>query len=183
MRITITTQPLALVALEEAKVALGESGSDRDELITTYLGAAQAELDGPKGWAGVFVASQSVEARFDAFSDATVLPGVTVIDPVTITYLDADGAEQTLSDTVYTLLGAGRLVRTPDESWPAVYSRAEAVTAVYDVGITDDDDVRLSLMKTAIIIDVKMMLDMDDVEIRRTALENIVSTLRPSAGF
>ena len=179
MRITVTTQPEPLVTLEEAKVALGEIGtSDRDELITSLILAAQAELDGPKGWVGISVAQQSVEVCFDSFAGCISLPAGPIIEPVMVTYLDSDGTEQTLTDTTYTLLTDGRLVLTPNESWPGTYSRAEAVTVAYNVGIADEADPRIALMKTAIILHVRMTLDHEDVDKRRETINWLVSPMK-----
>jgi hypothetical protein len=178
MRITVTTQPQPLVTLEEAKVALGESGSDRDELIETLILAAQAELDGPKGWVGISVAQQTVEVAFDRFSSFMSLPAGPIIEPVTVTYLDSDGAEQTLDEEVYALLTSGRLVLVPDQSWPSTYSRAEAVTVAYDVGIEDEADPRIALMKTAIIMHVRMTLDHEEPEKRRDTINWLVSPMK-----
>jgi hypothetical protein len=178
MRITVTTQPEPLVTLDEAKIALGESGSDKDELITGLILAAQAELDGPKGWVGISVAPQTVEVHFDRFCDSMPLPAGPIVGPVTVTYLDSDGVEQTLADETYTLLSDGRLVRTPSESWPSTYSRDEAVTAAYDVGIEDAADPRIALMKTAIILHVRMTLDHADVDKRRETINWLVAPLK-----
>lgn len=178
MRITVTTQPEPLVSIDEAKVALGESGSDRDELITSLILAAQAELDGPKGWVGISVAQQTVEVHFDRFCEPMRLPAGPIIEPVTVTYLDSDGTEQTLSDTIYTLLSDGRLVRSSNESWPSTYSRDEAVTASYQVGIEDEADPRIALMKTVIILHVRMTLDGKDTAQRREAINFLVSPLK-----
>lgn len=178
MRITVTTQPDPLVTLDEAKIALGESGSDRDELITGLITAAQAELDGPKGWVGISVARQSVEVRFDAFCDGMQLPCGPVIDPVTLSYLDSDGAEQTLGTDIYALLSDGRIALVPTKSWPSTYSMAEAVTAAYDVGIEDQDDPRIALMQTAIKLHVRMALDGDDPDTRRRAIDWLVAPLK-----
>jgi hypothetical protein len=178
MRIMVTTQPEPLVTLDEAKVALGESGSDRDELIEGLILAAQSELDGPKGWVGMSVARQTVEVHFDRFCDTMRLPAGPVIAPATVTYLDSDGAEQPLSDTIYTLLSDDRLVLTPEESWPSTYSRAEAVTLAYEVGIEDANDPRIALMKTAIILHVRMTLDHEEPEKRRETINWLVSSLK-----
>lgn len=179
MRITVTTQPEPLVTLDEAKTALGESGSDRDELITGLIAAAQAELDGPKSWVGTAVAIQSVEVRFDRFFDCLRLPGVTVHDPIAaITYLDDGGAEQTLDVSVYRLLSDGRVVLAKDQSWPSTLPAEEAVTVAYDLGIDDPEDPRVGQMETAILMHVKMTLDMDDVDTRRKAIEALVQPLR-----
>lgn len=178
MRITVTTQPEPLVTLDEAMVALGESGTDRSGLIRGLILAAQAELDGPKGWVGISVAPQAVEVRFDRLCDSMALPCGPIIAPVEVFYLDSDGAEQTLSASIYTLLTDGRLIRNPNESWPSTYSRAEAVTVAYAVGIEDDADPRVSLMKTAIKMHVRMTLDGEGQDKIREAIAWLVSPLR-----
>ena len=94
--ITITTAPAALVSVDEAKVALGESGSDRNTLIDGLIAAAQGELDGPNGWVGISVAEQSAEIKAASFDE----PAIRLIGgPVTaavVTYLDSTGAEHWL---------------------------------------------------------------------------------------
>lgn len=177
MHVTVTTQPEPLVTLDEAKVALGESGSDRNDLIEGLILAAQAELDGPKGWVGITVAPQTIEVRFDRFGSPMRLPGP-VIDPVTVNYLDSDGADQALNAAVYTLLSDGRLVLTPNQSWPSTCSRAEAVTVTYQAGIEDADDPRIALMKTAIIMHVRMTLDHQEPEKLRETINWLVSPLK-----
>lgn len=178
MRVSITTQPDPLVSLDEAKVALGESGSDRNSLITSLILAAQAELDGPKGWVGISVAQQVVAVHFDRFADCMSLPGGPVVAPATITYLDVDGATQTLDTGVYTLLSDDRIVRTPNQNWPSTYARADAVTVAYGVGIAEEADPRIALMKTAIILHVRMTLDHEDTDKRRETISWLVSPLK-----
>lgn len=178
MHVTVTTQPDPLVSLEEAKVALGESGSDRDDLIVSLILAAQAELDGPTGWVGISVARQTVEAKLDALCSSMKLPSGPIIAPVIIDYLDADGEAQTVPDDSYALLSDGRIVLLPDYSWPETYSRAEAVTITYDAGIEDEADPRIALMKTAIILHVKMTLDHEEPEKRRQTINWLVAPLR-----
>jgi len=175
MKLTVLTQPQPLVTLDEAKTALGESGSDRNGLITTLILAAQAELDGAKGWVGISVAEQTVEVRLDGFCDETQLPAGPVISPLTsVKYLDSDGVEQTLDDATYVLLTDGRLILADEQSWPATLSTDEAVRVVYDVGIADADDPRVSLMKSAILMHVKMTIDMADPKVYREAMGNLV---------
>ena len=178
MRLTVTTQPDPLVTVEEAKDALGESGNDRNSLIGGLILAAQAELDGPKGWVGISVAQQSVEVHFDRFCENMKLPAGPVIPPVAITYLDTNGAAQPLDGAVYSLLSDDSIVREPNRSWPSTYARAEAVAVAYNVGIADADDPRIALMKTAIIMHVRMTLDHEDPEKRRETINWLVSPLK-----
>lgn len=179
MRVTITTQPAALLTHADAVVrqSLALSGTDRDAQVDALLLAAQAELDGPKGWVGISVAQQSVEVVADAFDAPLIrLPGGPIdIDSVAITYLDGAGNEQTLASG-YLVASDGTVTLASGASWPSIYDQAGAVTVAYDVGMTAGDP-RISLMKTAIILHAKMTLDFDDVEVRRRAIEGLVRSM------
>lgn len=179
MQVVITSQPELLVTVEEAKVALGESGSDRDGLIEAFLWAAQGELDGPKGWVGISVAQQSVEVRFDTFDEVpVVLPGGPIIGDAAITYLDGSGNSVVLDADTYVLLPNGSLSLVEGASWPTIASQAGACTAAYTVGMVfGDDDARISLMKTAIILHVRMTMDGVEPDISRRAIEALVRPL------
>jgi hypothetical protein len=179
MQIIITSQPGLLVSVDEAKVALGESGNDRDALIEGLLWAAQGELDGPKGWVGVTVAQQGVEARFDSFDDQPIrLPGGPIIGDVLITYLDRSSDSQTLDAAGYIVATDGALSLAAGASWPYVADQAGVCTAIYDVGmIAGEDDPRIQQMKTAIILHVRMTLDGVDPAASRRAIESLVRSL------
>ncbi len=172
--ITITTAPAALVSVAEAKVALGESGSDRNTLIEGLIAAAQGELDGPNGWVGISVAEQSAEIKAASFDE----PAIRLIGgPVTaavVTYLDSTGAEQTLDDETYVVGTDGTLLLVAGNDWPTVADQADAITVAYDVGIEDSTDPRVQQMRTAIIMHVRMTLDMVAPEASRKAIEALV---------
>lgn len=177
MSVRVTTQPALLVTVEEAKVALGESGTGRNDLIEGLLYAAQAELDGPLGWVGITVAPQSIEVRADAFDDPVVtLPGP-IDGDVVVTYLDGDAASQTLDTDVYAVMTDGRVVLVDGQSWPTLFDQSEAARFAYDAGITDEDDPRIRQMKTAIIMHVRMTLDMVEPDKVRKAIEALVKSM------
>jgi len=178
MKLTVLSQPAPLVDVEESKLDLGLTGtSDRDAQIEGLILAAQAELDGPTGWVGVSIAEQSVELRLDAFDSPMALPYGPVTGVGGIQYLDEDGAEQTIDGSVYDVL-SGSVVLVDGKSWPEVLGQAEAVRITYDVGISDDTDQRVNLMKAAIRMHVKMTFDMDDVATRRRAIRDLTQSLR-----
>lgn len=172
--ITITTPPAQLVTLAEAKVALGESGSDRDTLINAMILAAQAELDGPNGWVGVCVAEQTAQIKASSFDEPEIrLVGGPITD-VAVTYLDSDGDTQTLDDQTYIVGQDGVLSLVYGEEWPTVSEQADCITVSYDVGIADTDDPRVNQMKIAIIMHVRMTLDMVAPDVHRRAIEALV---------
>ena len=175
--VTVFDQPYPLVTLDEVKVGLGEDGNDRNLLIDGMIMAAQGELDGPKGWLGISVAVQGLEYGTDDFSAAICLPYGPVIDPVEIFYLDEDGAEQVLASSVYQVKPTGKIVLAPSQTWPAVYADEDAVRVRYYAGIPDTFDPRIAVMKTAIILHVRMTMDGVDRESSRKAIESLVRTL------
>lgn len=178
MQITITSFPDMLVSLEEAKVAVGESGTDRDDFIEGLILAAQSELDGPKGWVGITVAQQGVEVRFDTFDDTPLrLPGP-IIGYVVLSYLDADGASTVLDSDDYAVLPDGSLVLADGATWPTLADQSGAVSAAYTAGMVEGEDAqRIALMKTAIKMHVRMTLDGVDMENSRRAIESLVRSL------
>lgn len=179
MQVVITSFPDMLVTLEEAKVAIGESGTDRDDFIEGLILAAQAELDGPKGWVGISVAQQGVEVTFDSFDEPAVrLPGGPIIGDIVITYLDGDGASVVLDSDDYVLLPDGSLGLVSGVSWPTLADQSGTVTAAYTVGMVEGENPqRIALMKTAIKLHVRMTLDGVDPEVSRRAIESLVRSL------
>jgi hypothetical protein len=179
MQIVIVSFPEMLVSLEEAKLALGESGSDRDELIEGLILAAQAELDGPKGWVGVSVAQQGVEVTFDSFDCPPIrLPGGPIIGDVAVTYLDADGASHVLDVADYEVLPDGSLSLVAGGAWPALADQAGAIKAAYTAGMVEGEEPqRIALMKTAIKLHTRMTLDGVEPEKSRRAIESLVRSL------
>lgn len=178
MRVEVVTQPEPLVDLETVNTALGEDG-ERDVLIRGLLLAAQAYLDGPKSITGVAVAPQTVRVYFDNFDTGIVLPGETIADPLTsLTYRDGAGAFVPFDPAVYLMQKSGRLALVSGATWPSVAAGGDGVVAEYELGITDEDDPRIELMKTAIIMHVKMTLDMADPAVYQRVIENLVSPIR-----
>ena len=66
MSVVVITPPTLLVDLDLVKQHLRVDGDD-DTLISTYIAAACAMIDGPYGWLGRCIGSQTLELRFDGF--------------------------------------------------------------------------------------------------------------------
>lgn len=175
--VSVFEQPYPLVTLEEAKVGLGEDSDHRNALISGMILAAQGEMDGPSGWLGMSVAVQGLEYTADDFSEPIELPYGPLLDPVEIFYLDESGIEQALDPSIYRLRPNGRIVLAPGAIWPAVYDEDGAVRINYFAGIEDQFDPRIAIMKTAIIMHVRMTLDGVDPENSRRAIQSIVAPL------
>lgn len=179
MQVVIVSYPDMLVTLDEAKVALGESGTDRDDLIEGLILAAQAELDGPKGWVGISGAQQGIEVRLDSFEELPLkLPGGPIIGDVVVSYLDSDCASAILDSDDYDVLPDGSLILADGATWPTLADQAGAITAAYTVGMVEGEEAqRIALMKTAIKLHVRMTLDGVDPEVSRRAIESLVRSL------
>lgn len=178
MKVLALTQPQALVDVEEAKLALGFQGTtDRDEMIEGLILAAQGEMFGPTGWVGISVAEQQIELRLDAFESTIKLPYGPIVGVGAVGYLDDDGAEQTADGSLYDVL-TDSIGLIDGENWPETYAQAEAVRITYDVGIADTEDPRVHLAKTAIIMHVKMTMDMEEPEKRQQVIRWLTAPLR-----
>lgn len=174
MTVTVFDQPYPLVDLESAKVALGEYSDDRNVLISGLILAAQGEMDGPNGWLGMCVARQGLEYVVDDFSETIALPFGPVIEPVEVYYRDVDGAERVLPSSDYSVSAQGELRLASGARWPSVSSIVDAVRIRYYAGIADTFDPRIEMLKTAILMHVRMTLDGVEAEASRRALESIV---------
>ena len=130
MSVVVVEPPSALVSLTLAKQHLRVDSGDDDQLITFYIAAAQATIDGPGGWLGRAVGEQTLELRLDGFPGAIwgwsygsdglfygaspaypvsaggfypqiQLPYPPLISVVSVTYEDATGATQPLPSADY----------------------------------------------------------------------------------
>lgn len=178
--ITITMPPAPLLTCDDEIVrqSLGLDGTDRDELTDSLLMAAQAELDGPAGRLGFTVAPQSVVFTAGTFDAPPIrLPAGSTISNVVVTYLDGDGASQTLDDASYIVGVDGAITLASGSSWPTLADQSNAVSVAYDIDGLEDGDPRIDQMKQAIIAHAKMHMDMEDPDQRRKVIDAMTSTL------
>lgn len=178
--ITITTPPAPLLTHDDEIVrqSLSLDGTDRDALADSLLMSGQGELDGPAGKLGFTVAPQSVVYTAASFEMPVIrLPGGTPITNVVVTYLDGDGADQTLDGASYVVSPDGLVSLASGSSWPTLAEQSDAVSIAYDLEGLDDSDPRADQMKQAIIMHAKLHMEMDDPETRRKVIENMTSTL------
>lgn len=132
MSVLVITPPAALVGLEEAKAHLRLTTNGEDDLVTAYIAAACAWVDGPAGWLGRSLGTQTLELRTSAFGCSERLPygPVQAIDE--IKYVDPQGVEQELTDGFE--LVADHLVLSHGASWPAVRGDPHGVRIRYVAG-------------------------------------------------
>lgn len=134
MRVIVVTPPaVPVVSLDQAKDHLRVRHDDEDALITAYIAAATAHIDGPGGWLGRALGDHVLEARFDTFECIGALPYPPVIEVESVKYIDGDGVETTVAPSVYEVRGTV-IGTTWGQSWPSPRSEPEAVRIRYRAG-------------------------------------------------
>ncbi len=130
------------VTLAEVKAHCRVGENDDDAVLSGLLAAATDYIDGPQGLLGKCMVTQTWVQKLEDFADCVRLTVAPVASVSTITYYDADNAEQTLSATVYELrrdtLGAYVALKS-DQSWPTIYDRKDAVTITFFAGVAAAD--------------------------------------------
>ncbi len=120
---TVKTAATAkVITTDEMKARLRVDFLDDDSLIGALIDEVTAQAE---SWCGLFILPQTVTAKCDGFSDFASLPVAPLVEvaSLTITYLDATGAAQTLASTVYELRVDGlssEIVLKPLQTWPAI---------------------------------------------------------------
>jgi len=136
-RLTRATAEASLpeaVPLALAKQHCEVDHDDRDDLITAFIHQAARAVE---AYTGVLLGEQQWTLKLDAFTDAIELPLAPVVSVESITYRDAEGASQTLSDDIYTLDITSRpqwIVRNSDQEWPELLDAVNAVTISFTAG-------------------------------------------------
>lgn len=143
MAVILIDPPSSVVSMEEAKKHLHVDHDDDDELIQGFIDAATAWLDTPAGWLGRALGVQTLELIASGFctlpdSNSISLPYLPVLEIVSVTYIDIQGAKQQISADAYELeIGGLRPVFGSD--WPAVRSQSDAVRIRYKSGYAKPD--------------------------------------------
>ena len=136
----ITAPTLLVVSLVEAKAHLRVDVSDDDDLITACIHSATALAE---QYTNRAIAPQTWELTLDAFPTAFELTRTPVTSITSITYAaEADGADTTLSSSLYTLdaaddFGPAYVVPAFDTTWPTPREQVNAVRLRYVAGWAD----------------------------------------------
>ena len=135
MPIVVVTPPVGLVSYELAKkhLRLEETDDSEKELIEAYIAAASAWIDGPTGWLGRTIMSQTLELRCSTFSAASVLPYGPATEIVSVKYISTTGVEQAVDPDLYQII-AGGLSPKDGAAWPALRGDAEGVRVQFKSG-------------------------------------------------
>ncbi|WLB43025.1 hypothetical protein QIH93_20985 [Bradyrhizobium ottawaense] len=166
-----------VVTLAEAKQMLGISGSDQDILIQAAIYAAVDNLDAASGWLGRALRAQTWELQLRSFNDrrpkvapcdnplAIPLPYPPLLSIVSVKYLDAAGADQTLAlGTGYRILGLGapleRQAIAPvyQGAWPVARVDDASVRIRFICGYDENQNVMPRQLKSAVCLAVRDLL-------------------------
>jgi len=132
----VTVAAAELVTIAEARQqARSDTDTDLDAELTRLITVARNHVE---KYCGIRIGSQTIVAKCDSFDDMARLPDAPVTSITSITYVDTDGATQTLATSVYELRADGleaAVVLKFNQSWPAIQPGSRIiVTAV--VGYT-----------------------------------------------
>lgn len=146
----VTVEPASEpVTLTEAKKQCKIDGTDSDGDLTIYIKAARLFVE---EYTGTKLVSQTVVLRCSGFCDLWHLPVAPLSSISSVTYLDTDGAEQTLATTVYegVLHGLEPHIRLKiDQSWPSIRSASDAIRVTAAAGYsTVPEPIRAAMLLT-----------------------------------
>lgn len=154
--LAVITAPVSRpVDLPEVKrylrVDTANTADDAD--LERMIDQATAYIDGPQGWLGRALITQTLELRLDDFPgpDGVWLPCPPLRSVTSVKYDDSSNVEQTVSASVYRTVGGGvgssRLILAAGQSWPVSSSgEPECVRIRYSAGYgTNDDSIPASI--------------------------------------
>jgi len=138
----------ALISLNEAKAhcRIEADVDDDDALVAGAVAAATDYLDGYSGVLGRALLKQTWVQEFSGFGCLRLVLGP--VQSAVVSYFDATGAEIALADSVFVLREdalSPYVDLKPDQSWPNVQSRPDAVKVTYVCGVDSPGDVPESI--------------------------------------
>lgn len=137
----VTPPSDTVVSLAKAKAHLRIDDDADNAYINGLIAAATATIDGPNG-IGLAMLTQTWRASFDGFQNGGLSLAMGPIQSIdSVTYTDASGVSQTLSE--YALdydLDQWPVVIRPTSSWPSAALKKGSVKVTFTAGFGDDPD-------------------------------------------
>lgn len=158
----------ALLTAAELRDHCDLDTAEFDELLAGYLAAATAHLDGWAGILGRALATQTWKLYLRKFPAKTLRLPLPPLQSVSgITYLDPDGATQTLAASVYTVLAGERaeVELAYGQSWPAIRTQSRAIAVTFVCGWAKSGDAwpaKVAPIRHALKLMVRAMFDGKD---------------------
>ena len=133
--VTLTTAPAATpltVAETRPILRIASSETGHDPEITRLLKASTLKVLNDTG---IVLVNTTFTQKQESFNDEIELTRRPVSSVTSVKYYDSANALQTLATSVYVLDTERQTIRLkPSQTWPAVYSRWDAVEVVYVAG-------------------------------------------------
>jgi uncharacterized phiE125 gp8 family phage protein len=118
---SVSAEPWEIVTIDDARrQARTEAGDGHDEELAALITVARLFV---QKVTGLLIGAQTIVVKCDSFADMCRLPVAPVSSVTSITYLDADGAAQTLATSVYELRAESldpAIVLKFNQSWPSI---------------------------------------------------------------
>jgi len=181
MTVRVVTPPAPIVAPGD----IAGSHSSSDPKMAALIQAVTEEIDGPTGWLGRSLGAQTLELTLPGFSCGRnfALPFKPIIGIVSVTYLGADGVEQTVPQASYRLANE-RLWFAAGFAFPATACAPDAVRVRYKAGYNGTSGAEVGEVQTgpiperarqAIIISVQQMkaLGAENLFLRSEEVEGV----------
>lgn len=167
--------------------------ADDDSLIAARIAAATNFVEGETGILGRALITQTWRLTLPAApSSALQLPLPPVQSVSSITYYDADNVSQTFAADQYRLVSAGDVGLVDlaqGASWPALYSRSDAMSVEFVAGFGDDSEDVPEEIRLAVIMLVAHWYEnrevMGDVSTRALpfGVQSLLMNHRPARGL
>lgn len=131
MTLSVVTPPSAVIT--PANIA--GSHASNDASVAAMIAAVTAELDAPYGWLGRAIGRQTLRMTLPDWGEGRIrLRCPPIVSITSVTYIDTDGATQTLAADKYRVAD-GWLVPAIGQQWPTpASSQPDAVNITYLAG-------------------------------------------------
>jgi uncharacterized phiE125 gp8 family phage protein len=147
--VVVAQRPSALpISLEKIKARLAIDHNDHDDMIGDLIKGAVALIDGPSG-IGIALMRQSWRKSMDYLGNCITLPGWPIKAISSVTYLDENGTQQTLSPLLYQVdldQEPVRILPAWNASWPNSRKIQGSVKVTYALGEESPTDIPADLI-------------------------------------
>lgn len=178
--LTLVTPPASEpVTLTEVKSHLRVDSDGDDARINELITVGRQHLDGWDGVLGRAIQAQTWDLKLDWFPRRIWLPLPPLQSVSSITYVDADGASQTLDTSVYVVVSNGydqSFVELADgKEWPSLDDAPQVVTVRFVAGYSTVP----APIKQAIKMGVQGLYDTCDDKVGGTLSASIAMLIAP----
>lgn len=171
MGLKLITAPASTpVSLAEAKTYCRVLDSNSDTLLTSLIAAATSYLDGPNGYLGRAIITQTWELYLDDFSSAIRIPFGPVASVSSVKYYDTANTLQTITSTNYAVDLVSRdqwIVPVSTYSWPAVATGINNVIIQFVAGTATAPDA----IKSAMLMLISQWFEMPEASSEKPVTE------------